>query len=58
MKKRTTTSLSTNISGKATEKHKFPMAPSERTILLLKLFARNYHVESELPAGMQGVVLS
>lgn len=35
-----------------------PMAPSERTLAYLRLFARNYQVEEKMPEGLKGMILS
>lgn len=40
------------------EKEEKAKAPSERTLQLLKLFARNYQVEKMMPEGLQEMVLS
>lgn len=33
-------------------------APSEKVLSFVKLFARNYEVEKDMPEGMQGMMLS
>ena len=40
------------------EKEKSHKAPSERTLQLLKLFARNYQVEKMMPQGLREIILS
>ena len=40
------------------KKEKRSKGPSERTLQILKLFARNYQVEKMMPEGLQEVVLS
>ena len=35
-----------------------PVAPSERTLAYLRLFARNYQVEEKMPEGLGGIILS
>lgn len=32
--------------------------PSEKVLSFVKLFARNYEVEKDMPEGMQGMMLS
>lgn len=33
------------------------LLPSEKTLALLKLFARNYQVEKSMPKGLQEMIL-
>lgn len=49
-------SLSKKQSVVEKEEKKFA-CPSEKTLAFLKLFARNYQVEKELPEGLQEIIL-
>lgn len=33
------------------------IAPSRKTLAFIKLFARNYQIESNLPEGLQEIIL-
>lgn len=33
------------------------LCPSESTLAFLRAFASNYHVEMQLPEGLQGIIL-
>lgn len=55
--KRTSTPTTSLSKTKQTTKSKKGLHPSNETLHFLKLFARNYQVETNMPEGLQGVFL-
>jgi len=57
MKRNTTPSSANNRPDGKRYSDKEILSPNPKTILFLKLFARNYHTEKEMPRELQGVLL-
>lgn len=55
--KRISTPATSPLKTKQIIKRKKGLHPSSETLHFLKLFARNYQVEANMPEGLQGVFL-
>lgn len=57
MKRNVTPSSANNRPDGKSSSGKEALNPNPKTILFLKLFARNYHAEKEMPRELQGIFL-
>lgn len=57
MKSIITQAITQQQKNKKGSKAEVNLQPSERTVTILKLFARNYQVEPSMPEGLQGFIL-